>query len=571
MRTTRAAMLAGLGLLVCSGRAFALDADTFAPSGSTFDGQGTVNVTHPSLWFPGAWYGGVALYWADDPVVRSITQGTDTTEEVVVDGMFGTQLAGGYTIKGVARIDLAIPTYPYVGMGDTTLSGGALGDIRLGGVIPILKPENSPLGLSFVPTFRLPTGKDENFTGNPGLGVDLAAAVGGFINTVGWAVNAGFGLGRQETVEDLSVGSAMNLKGGLFVPIGDSLKVGGELESKVSLTDGTSYNENPMEGHLFGQYGKQDGLVVTTGLGTGLVAGVGAPDIRLFLAVGYHNIGTPPVYDIDLDGIPDASDRCPSDPEDRDNFEDIDGCPDLDNDTDGIADARDQCPLQPEDFDTFKDEDGCPDPDNDGDRVLDTEDKCPNDPGTIKTFGCPDRDGDFVMDKDDKCIDVPGPIDTAGCPDRDGDKVPDFRDKCPDEACDKRVDPERSDGCPAKVFVSKEKIEILDKIYFDTNKTTIQAKSNALLTEIAKVLNDNKDIALIEVAGHTDDKGDDAANMKLSQGRSDAVVKWLVDKGQVNPARLVAMGYGETKPIDTNTTDAGRANNRRVEFVILKQ
>jgi OOP family OmpA-OmpF porin len=104
-----------------------------------------------------------------------------------------------------------------------------------------------------------------------------------------------------------------------------------------------------------------------------------------------------PDLDNDRDGTPDAADRCPDDAEDRDGFEDEDGCPDLDNDVDGIADAIDRCPGEPEDRDGFHDDDGCPDPDNDNDGLPDAIDRCPNDPETFNAFededGCPDVPG----------------------------------------------------------------------------------------------------------------------------------------------------------------------------------
>src|SRR6185312_8749748 len=85
--------------------------------------------------------------------------------------------------------------------------------------------------------------------------------------------------------------------------------------------------------------------------------------------------------DRDGDGIKDNADKCPDQPEDKDGFQDEDGCPDLDNDGDGLNDAIDKCPNDPEDKDGFEDEDGCPDPDNDNDGIADKDDKCPNEPG----------------------------------------------------------------------------------------------------------------------------------------------------------------------------------------------
>ncbi|MCC6996812.1 MAG: thrombospondin type 3 repeat-containing protein [Deltaproteobacteria bacterium] len=144
--------------------------------------------------------------------------------------------------------------------------------------------------------------------------------------------------------------------------------------------------------------------------------------------------------DRDGDGIIDDTDSCPDDPEDKDGFQDDDGCPDPDNDGDSVADYSDQCPNDAEDRDGFKDDDGCPDPDNDGDRVLDAQDKCPTESGARgRADGCPDSDSDGIADKDDSCDfskeDIDGYQDGDGCPDpdNDGDRIPDDKDKCPNE------------------------------------------------------------------------------------------------------------------------------------------
>jgi outer membrane protein OmpA-like peptidoglycan-associated protein len=123
---------------------------------------------------------------------------------------------------------------------------------------------------------------------------------------------------------------------------------------------------------------------------------------------------------------------------------------------------------------------------------------------------------------------------------------------------------------PAKVVVSKEKIEILDKIYFDTNKTTIKKQSYPLLDEIARVLMDNPDLLKVRVEGHTDSRGNDAANLKLSDGRAKAVMAYLVKAG-VTAERLSAAGFGETRPVDPAQTEVAWEKNRRVEFVIEKR
>jgi OOP family OmpA-OmpF porin len=246
--------------------------------------------------------------------------------------------------------------------------------------------------------------------------------------------------------------------------------------------------------------------------------------------------------DRDGDGIKDNVDKCPDEPEDKDGFEDEDGCPDPDNDGDGIKDVVDKCPMEPEDKDGFQDEDGCPDLDNDGDGLSDKVDQCPNDPEDKDNFedddGCPDLDNDKdgFADKDDKCPDVPG------------------------------VAP---DGCPKKyslVVVTAQRIELKQTVFFDFNKATIKQVSFALLDDVAQAMVDNPTFK-VEIGGHTDSVGNDAFNAKLSQARAESVKAYLAKHG-IAANRMVPKGFGENVPIADNRTEVGRSQNRRVEFVI---
>jgi outer membrane protein OmpA-like peptidoglycan-associated protein len=254
----------------------------------------------------------------------------------------------------------------------------------------------------------------------------------------------------------------------------------------------------------------------------------------------------PKVGDRDGDGLLDNVDKCPKQPEDKDDFEDEDGCPDPDNDKDTVLDPKDKCPLEPEDKDDFEDEDGCPDPDNDADGIADVNDKCP--------IEAEDKDG--FEDED-------------GCPDKDNDKdgVLDATDKCPNEP-----GPVENNGCPKKyehIVVTNEKIELKQKIFFDTNKATIQPRSFGLLDEIASVLR-GRSTMTVRIEGHTDSRGARAHNLKLSQSRADSVRQHLVGLG-IEPQRMESRGYGPDQPIETNKTAAGREKNRRVEFIITQQ
>ncbi len=109
----------------------------------------------------------------------------------------------------------------------------------------------------------------------------------------------------------------------------------------------------------------------------------------------------------------------------------------------------------------------------------------------------------------------------------------------------------------------------LKNIYFDFDKTSLKSQSFAELNKVVDFLKQNETVE-IEIAGHTDNKGSDDYNLNLSQGRSQSVVNYLIDQG-IESARLGAHGYGESKSIDTNDSEEGRANNRRVEFTVVKK
>jgi OOP family OmpA-OmpF porin len=253
--------------------------------------------------------------------------------------------------------------------------------------------------------------------------------------------------------------------------------------------------------------------------------------------------------DMDADGVADDDDACPDVPEDLDGFKDSDGCPELDNDNDGIIDGMDACPSAAEDFDQFADNDGCPDPDNDNDGIDDAADRCPND--------AEDLDGDRDAD---------------GCPDQDadGDGVPDDSDACPDaaETMNQYLD---HDGCPdekpQRVEITKQQIVIKEQIQFESGKATIRPASYAVLDDVVMVLKDYPDIR-VRIEGHTDNVGNDATNLELSKSRADSVFEYIIARG-IDARRLITEGFGETRPIDTNTTSEGKARNRRVEFHIL--
>ncbi|MCC6412854.1 MAG: OmpA family protein [Saprospiraceae bacterium] len=281
--------------------------------------------------------------------------------------------------------------------------------------------------------------------------------------------------------------------------------------------------------------------------------------------------------DTDGDGTTDNIDQCPDVPgpgalygcpdQDEDGLADnIDDCPDIpglralkgcpDSDADGITDALDVCPTI-FGLTAFK---GCPDTDGDG--IPDSEDTCPTMAGLASDKGCPflDNDGDGVTNPDDLCPDLKGTMANKGCPDTDGDGVHDLDDRCPyvrGLAGNK--------GCPELKKEDRDVIALAERsVQFEFGSDRLTAYSQSVLDKVSTVLKKYPEQNVF-VSGHTDSKGSDAFNLKLSERRAQRCRQYLIDKG-ISAGRLTAKGYGEAKPIATNATTQGQAKNRRVEF-----
>lgn len=313
--------------------------------------------------------------------------------------------------------------------------------------------------------------------------------------------------------------------------------------------------------------------------------------------------------DADEDGITDEKDRCP----DVAGLKEFNGCPDTDGD--GIIDQNDLCPNV-KGIAAFN---GCPD--SDGDSIIDENDECPYNAGSVKMKGCPDQDGDGIADKDDNCPTVAGTRENKGCPfiDSDGDGIIDESDKCPgikgpieNQGCpyldsDNDSIPDKDDDCPSirgtAVFkgcpdtdgdgisdkydlcptipgiaqnngcpeIKKEEQEILQKAFdnleFETGKSVIKKASLGSLDGLANVMKKRSEFKL-SLSGHTDNVGKPESNLTLSKNRTLAVKDYLVKNG-IEPDRIKAEWFGQTKPIAENTTPEGRQKNRRVEMKIV--
>jgi outer membrane protein OmpA-like peptidoglycan-associated protein len=272
-----------------------------------------------------------------------------------------------------------------------------------------------------------------------------------------------------------------------------------------------------------------------------------------------EGVAAPGRNDRDADGIPDSMDACSEETEDKDGFQDEDGCADADNDADGIVDADDGCANEPEDKDGFQDSDGCPERDNENDGVPDAADRCPNE--------AEDKDG---FEDDDGCPDQ----------DNDGDRIPDAQDKCPN-------DPETvngiddDDGCrDASATTGPE--ELPDRInlkgqpiVFDkTGKLT--PASRTLLTQVATLVKQRKLTIRIEVHLPLGTKATGAAAIRTqkvkdkqaAQRRAAAIQEFLVSQG-VATTQLQAVGIGSERPLGNAT--ATDPVNERVDLIKAQQ
>ena len=260
--------------------------------------------------------------------------------------------------------------------------------------------------------------------------------------------------------------------------------------------------------------------------------------------------------DTDGDGVYDKDDSCPE----VAGLIEFNGCPDADGD--GIKDSDDACPNVA----GLAAMNGCPDAD--GDEIADKDDMCPNSKGTKANKGCPDTDGDGVVDKDDKCLNVAGPSDNGGCPwpDTDGDGVLDKDDNCKDEA-----GPSSNKGCPEVLMTASQIADLAEYskgLEFAFDRAEVNKLTAEKLDKIYDLISSVKEVIFV-IEGYTDSIGDAGYNQYLSERRAASAKAYLVNKG-FDANRLETLGFGEKNPLTTNTTRAGRKDNRRVDVKLTE-
>ncbi len=504
-------------------------------------------------------YGGLFFDYMNQPLLMGRTDGS---RAAVIEHRMAAHLLGGIGLGDRYQVGLALPVF-LVNDGEfygQTIGGTALGRLDLSGKASILSSHSEAMGLGVKLDLGLGTGNPENLTGHVGPLSRVQAQLLGdtrFSTGMGEAVvmaNVGvmwrgdigtryaseIGMWRGYNARPEGPGLVYGV--GATSELGTQRVTGGvELIGSADFVD-PSVARSPLEVVAGVSFAATDGFSVKAGGGSGLVGGAGSPQFRAFMGMTYS-----PTVD-SVEEVEPTVERPP-----------IRECPD---EPEGFLGPYDDegCPITPETFtgcdnlvpewDGPTDRWGCPVLDTDGDGFLNGDDSCPGEPAVFIEGAEPD-----------------------GCPnlDVDGDGIPNLEDHCPLEP-GLRV----YDGCPPpaeeeRAVRTEEEIELRDTVHFESDRALIKPVSYELLDQVAFVMKNNPDILLIEIAGHTDQRGDANYNRMLSEERAKAVREYLIEHGNIRPARLDARGYGATELLVQEDTDEAHAQNRRVEFRIREQ
>jgi len=540
--------LAAVGAVLMSSHGEALadnpevNVNTFRPSLHPGDILGVRTNTMPKQW---DWGVGAWFTYQYKPFSLTFDQFGLPPRSEVLRHQFTMDLYGHVAFLDWLDVGVALP-FVLVSKGDSPpanwpsgwtpafdqVGGAMLGDMRLAIKARVIGGNGNGFGFGISEDLTFPTATKDNFAGDTNV-TSTTRLIGDYSKN-GWSVALNLGFRFREPIEVLQKNKISHqlLYGlGVSAPaICDVLEIFGSMEGHTSLTDPTNKWQNILDFMAGLRWYPGHDIVLTAAAGRGVLEGYGSPEFRGTLMLSYlpHKLekGCGGPVDSDGDGIPDAEDACPGEP----GPVSTGGCPDRDGD--GIVDSDDLCPDVP----GLAEFDGCPDTDGDG--IGDGRDACPKDPGVAKYSGCPDTDGDGIPDIDDKCPEEPGVAEHQGCP------------------------------APPKVEVKPRKPDITEVIHFAYDKAVIKHRSHDILREVAQVLKDNPQIRKVVIEGHTDSEGTEAYNKSLSLKRAKAVKRFLVKRG-VKASRLDYKGYGFSKPIGDNSTEEGRAKNRRVEFTII--
>lgn len=570
--------------------------------------------------------------YARAPVVEVITSelGGEAGREPVIADLTTLNLSMGVAAHERLRFDLSFPVYGFSTTGtDRSFEGPTVGDLRFTALGLLVRPDNivggGGFGLGLEAHVDAPTGDAERFLGRGGLagggGVtatyELPAVT--FSGAVGAQFDPAADLGNLTGSDALtsSVGVA-------FTP---TEQLGIVAESRLAApfeTNDVKGTGTPFEGLLSLKYRATNGLFMTLGGAAGLSRGIGVAQYRAFFGLGWGTMQQRRLPDSDPLGEFEVADACPAEMETHNDWQDDDGCPDqlggmqvvVTHEGEPVADA--EVAVQSASRQSTFTSRAAP-------QQLDDVVPGTTFEATATRGACLQGTGEATSAEGESVIlEIPLervlPADvTVRVWTPDGEPIPTARVvwRAEDPACvpeaSTEVDeegtasfdlgtgdarllvtaPEYEDHEESLTFargdvrvinvtlepvvkkvtrvrLEKKRIVILEKVHFETAKAVIRPESYPLLNDVADTIVTNPQVGRVEVAGHTDSRGSETYNQDLSQRRAGAVRDYLVERG-VAPDRLVAVGYGESKPIDTNRTQAGMEANRRVEFNLIDQ
>lgn len=551
------ALLAGLGSVLGVTRAAAqpvpqasapLDRFEPAPAGDAFFAVPSATVT-------GDLRPAVALAWsyARDPLVLRTASGREAKlhwvdHQMILHAMVSLQLFHRLELDVDLPFTLAQggTTGQLAGTSVVAPSGATLNDIRTSGRLALLRQDGAIPAAALSFSAWIPSGDAAAFAGGGAARYAPALIVGADYGPVLWSAT----LGRRFQTERAGQLLGSQMFGAVAAAFQwQRLQIGPELTITADAGDNVSTLVRDVVGAeilLGARYGVGP-FTLGVGGGPGFGQAVGVPTYRLFASLSWAMEFGSPLQQGSGAALSTAGEGA------------------------GTAPLPPTLPGEKPPAARLSD--------RDGDSVLDAEDQCPSLVGDARPEavrrGCPaDGDRDGVYDLDDPCPDVPGAAsdDPAknGCPvDTDGDGILDAMDACPAEQGRATSDPKTS-GCPEAVRVEGTQIVILQQVNFETASDEIRKDSFSVLGQVASALKQHPEIARLAIDGHTDNRGAAKSNTNLSQRRALSVVRWLIEQG-VDARRLEARGFGPRRPLVDNTTDADRARNRRVEFLIKKR
>jgi outer membrane protein OmpA-like peptidoglycan-associated protein len=582
-----------------------------------------LRIVRPGRQTQGDWFVGGLFAYANQPLVQERTRdGQVQSAQPGLDHLVSLHLNGGVVAHDLLRLDVSLPLHAFsVGLGEP--QGFFAGDLRVNALVTLLQPDHAEQGWGVGVRAHLdsPTGAPRRF-----LGERTVSGGGGVVATVGHRRFTGtldVGAQFEPRIELDNLRNPDHVVLGLGLGLAPRDDVGLTLETRANLAfarNALAGAESPVETTLSARVATPQGGHFVAGASAGLPQGVGAARFRVFVGGGYGKVTIPPDPDLDTDGdgILDTADACPEVPETFNGHLDEDGCPDALRQL-TVSVAYEGTPFEPGGTVRLVPDEGEPvavtlDGPTVTVEVLPTlswsvtgahdclEGSAATGPGegeaTVDLVLAPQREAVVrILAHDTDGRPVPDTTatlvsDGLGCgPDEvwraDGDgrleglvgaggftlfvEAPEHRIHrdtvlVPPPPSETELDVTLE---PTRIELVADEIKILEKVYFDTDRATIQPRSYPLLQEVADTLLAYPRIARVEVQGHTDSRGSDDYNLDLSQRRADAVRTYLIEQG-VQPERLAAVGYGETEPVASNNTSSGREKNRRVQFLILE-